>query len=100
MKFTFATISLVSEPRSLRTPKELLWLPRIRTATAKTKCLEAHRLERDIADKNKKIGPGNLATIFLFDGPQKPSCLVEVGIVGPTVKRGEALLAAAGAAAP
>src|SRR6185295_8485761 len=86
-------------PRTFRTPEELLWLPRICTATTKTKRLEAHRLEGDVADKNKKIGPGNLATILLFDGPQEPARLVEVGVVRPTVERCEALLATSRAAA-
>src|SRR6185503_7482359 len=99
MKFTFAAITFVSKPRSFRTPEELLWLPRICTATAKTKCLEAHRLESHITYKNKKIGPGNPAPIFLFDGPQKSARLVQVGVVRPTVQRSEALLTAAGAAA-
>src|ERR671929_1366796 len=69
LKLAFATVPFVSEPRPFRTPVELLWLPSVRAAATETKRLEAHRLEGDIADKNKKIGPGDFATVFLFDGP-------------------------------
>src|SRR6185437_1448687 len=46
-----------------------------------------------------EVGPGDLAAVLLFDGPQQAARPVEEDVVGPTVQRCEALLAAPGAAA-
>src|SRR6185312_12761928 len=40
-------------------------------------------------------GPGDLRPILLLDRPQQAARLIEAGVVGPTVERGEALRAAA-----
>src|SRR5689334_19750570 len=100
LKLTFTAVAFVTKPRTFRSPVEFLWLPSVRAAAAKPERLEAHRLEGDIADQNKKIGPRDPATVFLFDGPQEPSRLIEVGIVWPAVERCKTLLTAASAAAP
>src|SRR6185369_5156774 len=56
LKLSFAAVTFVTEPRTFRSPIEFLWLPCVRAAAAKPERLEAHRLECDIADQNKKIG--------------------------------------------
>src|SRR5262249_41537319 len=46
-----------------------------------------------------QVGPRELAAVLPLDRPQETACLVEIGVVRPTVERREALLATAGAAA-
>lgn len=58
----------------------------------KAECLEAHVFEGDVADQDKEIGPGDLVTIFLLDGPEETSSLVEGAVVGPGVEGSESLL--------
>jgi hypothetical protein len=70
-------------------------------ATAgETEGLEAHRFQRDVAGEHVEVRPAELGAIFLLDRPQQATGLVEAGIIRPAVERGEALLAATGAAAP
>src|ERR1051325_2972363 len=94
-----AAVAFVAEPCPFRSPVELLWFPGVGATAGKTESLEAHRLERDVADQHKQIGPGNSATVFLFDGPQEPARLVEVRVVGPTVEWRKTLLPATSSAA-
>src|SRR6185295_20129727 len=90
----------IGEPGFLLAPIDgLIGLPHIGAAAAEAECLKAHRLERDIACEDHKVGPGDFLAIFLLDRPQEPARLVEVGIVRPGVERREALLAGAGATA-
>src|ERR1043165_1791868 len=99
LKLAFAAVAFVAEPCPFRSPVELLWFPGVGATAGKTESLEAHRLERDVADQHKQISPGNSATVFLFDGPQEPARLVEVRVVGPTVEWRKTLLPAASSAA-
>src|SRR4030095_13179200 len=78
----------------------LVRLPDVLASAAKTKCLEAHRLERHVAGEDHEIRPGNLAAVFLLDGPQQSTRLVETHVVGPAVERRETLLATPAATAP
>ena len=98
-QLALAAIAFVAKPRAFGTPIELFWLPGIGTAAGEAEGLEAHRLERDVADENIEIGPGDLGAVFLFDWPEEASRLVEIGIVGPAVQGREALLSAARSAA-
>src|SRR5215475_7225783 len=95
----FAAVAFVPQPRSLGTPVELFGLPNVGATAAETECLEAHRVERDVAGKNHQIGPGDFPAVLLLDRPQQPARLVEVRVVRPRVERCETLLAGAGAAA-
>ena len=52
-----------------------------------------------VAGEDQQVGPGDLPAVLLLDRPEQPARLVEVRVVGPAVERGEALRAAAAAAA-
>ena len=99
LKLALAAVALVAEPRPLGTPVELFGLPHIGAAAGKTECLEAHRLERDVAGENDQVGPRDFPAVFLLDRPQQPARFVEVRVVRPAVQRRKTLLAGAGAAA-
>ena len=92
-------VALVAEPGVLRTPEDLLGLPDVLAAEAEAEGLEAHRLQGDVAGEHQQVGPRDLLAVLLLDRPQQPAGLVEVGVVGPAVERGEPLAAVAGAAA-
>src|SRR4029078_7133078 len=74
-------------------PKHVLRLPDVGPAEAEAEGLEAHRLHGDVAGQDQQIGPGDLLSVFLFDGPEQPARLVEVRVVGPAVQRRKTLLA-------
>ena len=91
---------VAAEPGGLAAPVHVLVrLPGVLAAAGETEGAEAHRLQRDIAGEDQKIGPGNLLAVLLLDRPQQAARLVEVDVVRPGVERSEALLAAAAAAA-
>ena len=94
-----AAVALVAEPGVLGTPEDLLGLPDVLAAEAEAEGLEAHRLQGDVAGEHQQVGPGDLLAVLLLDRPQQAAGLVEVGVVGPAVERGEALGAVTGAAA-
>src|ERR1700733_5416592 len=98
LKITIAAVTLVCKPRTLRTPVHLFWFPYILAAAAKTKGLESHRIEGDVAGENHEVGPGNFPPILLLDWPQQPARLVEVHVVRPAIERSETLLSGSGAA--
>src|SRR3982750_1313813 len=77
----------------------LVRLPGVLAPAAEPEGLEAHRFQGDVAGEDHQVGPGDLAAVLLFDGPQEPSRLVEADVVRPAVERGEALLPASAAAA-
>ena len=92
-------VTLVTEPLALGPPRDVfLRLPDIDATTRESECLEAHRLQGDVAGQNHQIGPGDPVAVPLLDRPQQPTRLVEVCVVGPTVERGEPLRAIARAA--
>src|SRR5262249_50824076 len=100
LKNPLAAVTLVRQPLAFGAPVDvLIRLPDIRSPTAETERLEAHRLESDVARENKKIGPGDLAAVFLLDRPQQPARLVQVRVVRPAVERCEALLTRSGSTA-
>ena len=93
-----AAVALVAEPGVLGAPEDLLGLPDVGPPEAEAEGLEAHRLEGAVAGEDEQVGPGDLLAVLLLDRPEQPAGLVEVGVVGPAVERGEALLAGAAAA--
>src|SRR5438046_1561915 len=99
-EFAVAAVALVTEPGGLRAPVDvLLRLPGVYSAAAEAERLEAHRLQGDVAGEDHQVGPGDLPAVLLLDRPHQPARLVEAGVVGPTVERGESL-GAGGATAP
>ena len=89
-----------AQPGDLVAPVHVLVrLPHVGTAAAEAEGPEAHRLQRDVAGEDQQVGPGDLLAVLLLDRPQQAARLVDVDVVGPAVERGEALLAAAAAAA-
>ena len=92
-------VALVAEPGVLRTPEDLLGLPDVLAPEPEAERLEAHVLQRDVAGQDEQVGPRDLLAVLLLHRPEQPSRLVEVGVVGPAVERGEPLPAVAGAAA-
>ncbi len=72
--------------------------PNILAPEAEAEGFEAHGLQGAIAGEDNEVGPGDLAAVFLLDGPQQPARLVETHVVGPAVERRKAL--GAGSPAP
>jgi hypothetical protein len=99
LELAVAGVALVAQPGVLRAPDDLLGLPDVLTAEAEPEGLEAHVLHRDGAGVHQQVGPRDLLAVLLLDRPQQAASLVEVGVVGPAVERGEALGALARAAA-
>ena len=93
-----AAVALISEPRVLRAPEDLLGLPDVLSPEAEAERLEPHRFEGTVAGEDDQIGPGDLPAVLLLDRPEQPARLVEVRVVGPTVEGGKALSAAAATA--
>jgi hypothetical protein len=100
LQLAVAGVALVSEPRVLRAPVDLLRLPDVLAAEAEAERLEAHRLERDVAGEDEQVGPRELAAVLLLDRPEQAARLVEARVVGPAVQRREPLRALPAAAAP
>ena len=94
-----AAVALVAEPGVLRPPEDLLGLPDVLATEAEPEGLEAHGLQRDVAGEDQQVRPRDLPSVLLLDRPEQPACLVEVGVVGPAVERGEPLRAVPGATA-
>ncbi len=91
-EITLAGVALVgAQPFVLLTEEDLLGLPDVGPAEAEPESLKARRLQRHIAGEHQQVGPRDLVAVLLLDRPQQPACLVQVGVVGPTVERGEAL---------
>src|SRR5436189_102782 len=72
----------------------MIGLPHIGTACGEAEGSETHGLQGDVAGQDHEVGPGNGATVLLFDGPEQTPRLLEVRVIRPTVEGSEALLAA------
>src|SRR5208283_1632193 len=93
LEVAIAGVTLVRQPRSLRSPINVLFrLPYVRAPAAKTECLEAHRLQCDVACQNHEVGPRDFPAILLLDRPQQPASLVQVHVIRPAIEWCEALL--------
>src|SRR5277367_3428579 len=100
LKVTVAGVTLVRQPLALGAPiDDLFGFPDIFAPAAKSKRLEAHRLEGDVARENHEVGPRYFSSILLLDRPQQPARLVEVHVVRPAIERRKTLLAGASTAA-
>ncbi|MNQ56987.1 hypothetical protein D3C85_711270 [compost metagenome] len=95
-----AGVAVVAQPGGLGAPIDVFFrLPDVRAPAGEAEGLEAHRLQCNVTAQDHQVGPGNVAAVFLLDRPQQPARLVEVGVVRPTVERGEPLIAGPTAAA-
>ncbi|MNL04325.1 hypothetical protein D3C87_1248930 [compost metagenome] len=95
----FAITHVATQPRAFRAPVDVfVRLPDIRAASGKTKGLEAHGLQCNVAGEDDQVGPGDFVAVLLLDWPKQPTGLVEADVVRPAVERCKALLAGAGAA--
>src|SRR5579871_1386366 len=63
LQIAVAGVTLVGEPGAFRAPVEFFRLPDIRTASAKAKRFETHRIEGDVAGENHQVRPGNFLPI-------------------------------------
>ncbi|MNZ63419.1 hypothetical protein D3C78_815650 [compost metagenome] len=99
-RFVFFSVTRVTaQPFAFRTPVNVfVRFPDIRASTGKTKRLEAHGFQGDVAGEDDQVGPGDLVAVLLLDRPEQPAGLVEADVVRPAVERCKALLAGTGAA--
>src|SRR6185437_12954473 len=72
-ELAFAAVTLVAEPASFRTPEEFFGLPNVGAATGKTEGLEAHRLQRNVADEDHQVRPRYFLAVLLLDRPEQPA---------------------------
>ena len=98
-EFPLAAVSLVSEPRVLRAPENLVGFPDVFSPEAESERLETHRLIGTVAGEDQQIGPGHLPAILLLDRPEQPASLVKARVVRPTIEWSKALSAGAATAA-
>src|SRR5215510_12209169 len=91
-------VALVSEPRILGPPEDLVGLPAVLPPKGEPEGLEAHGLISTVAGENDQVGPGDLVAVFLLHRPEQPPRLVEARVIGPTVEGSKSLHAAAGTA--
>src|SRR6266403_1536288 len=97
---TVRVSDVAAEPPFFGSPIDILiGFPNILPTAAETECFESHRFERDVPGEDHQVGPRNLASILLFDRPEKAPRFIETHVVRPTVERSETLLAPAPAAA-
>ena len=94
-----AAVSLVIEPRRLRTPVRFVGFPHVGSAAAETEHRQPHGFHGDIAGEDHEVGPRDLASVLFFYRPKKTPGFVQVGVIGPAVERGESLQAGTTAAA-
>src|SRR5580704_13132221 len=100
LELAVAKVAVVSEPLAFGTPIDrIVRLPSVDAPAAEPEGLEAHRVERNVAGQDQKVGPRALPAVFLLERPQKPARLVEACVVRPAVEGRKALLPVAGAAA-
>ena len=93
-------IAFIAQPFFFRSPVDVFFgFPYIGASATESEGFESHGFEGAVTGQDHQIGPGEFASVFLFDGPQQESCLVEVGIIGPAVQGGEALGSVSGATA-
>ena len=100
LEIPVAGVALVTQPRVLGTPVDVLFrLPDVLAPAGKTERLEPHRLERHVAGEDHEVSPGDLSAVLLLDRPEQPARPVEVDVIRPAVEGSKALVAGAGAAA-
>ena len=100
LQLAVTAVALIGEPLLLGTPIDLLRLPDVLAATGETEGLEPHRLEGDIPREDHQVGPGEFPAVLLLDRPDQAARLVEIHVVGPAVKRSEALATVAPTSTP
>ena len=92
-EFPVTAVALVSEPRVLRAPEDLVGLHDVLPPEAEAERLEPHRFQGAVSGEDDEIAPGDLAAVLLLDRPEQAARLVEARVVGPAIERCEALSA-------
>ncbi|MNC16139.1 hypothetical protein D3C75_639870 [compost metagenome] len=94
-----AITHVATQPLAFSPPVDVfVRFPDIGAASGKTKGLEAHGFQCDVAGEDDQVGPGDFVAVLLLDRPEQPTGLVEADVVRPAVERCKALLAGTGAA--
>ena len=71
LKLAVTAVAFVAQPGIFFAPVDVLFgLPDVHTAATEAEGLEAHRLQRAVAGQDHEVGPGDLAPVFLLDGPE------------------------------
>ena len=81
-ELALAAVTLVAQPRALRTPIEFLGLPGVGAAAGEAEGLETHRLQRDVADQHEEVGPGDLLPYFCLIGHSRRRALSRLALSG------------------
>src|SRR6478609_2631130 len=96
MRLNVSRMYVAAEPPLFGPPIDILiGFPNILPTAAETECFESHRFERDVPGEDHQVGPRDLATILLFDRPEKAPRFIQTDVIRPTVQWSEALLAPA-----
>ena len=99
-EFPFAGVALVgAQPGVLVSEQDLLGLPDVLATEGEAEGRQAHVFDGAVSGEDQKIGPGDLPAVLLLERPEQPARLVQAGVVGPAVQRGEPLRAFAATAA-
>src|SRR3954451_5239300 len=98
-ELTVAAVALISEPRVLRAPEDLVGLPDVLPPKPEAERRETHRFVGHVAGEDDQIGPGDPPAVLLLHRPEQATRLVEADVVGPAVEGSEALGTAAATAA-
>ncbi|OQB54137.1 MAG: hypothetical protein BWX99_02223 [Deltaproteobacteria bacterium ADurb.Bin151] len=89
-----------SQPFLFAAPVDIFFrFPDVHASAGKAEGFKSHRFQGAVAGQNHQIRPGDFLAVFLFDGPKKPTRLVEVHVVGPAVKWCQSLRTGSRAAA-
>ncbi len=92
LEFPRTGVALVgAEPLLFLAEDDLFRLPEVGAAERETERLEAGRFQCGVAGEHQQVGPRDLVAVLLLDRPQQAAGLVQVGVIGPAVERGEAL---------
>jgi len=91
LQLALSFIALVCQPLRFASPVNIfLGLPDIRPSTGEAKGFETHALQGNVARQDHQVGPRDLPSVLLLDGPQQTAGFVQVGIVWPAVQRRKA----------
>ena len=98
MQLPVLVAPIEGEPLALGSPVHVFGVPGIDPTAGEAQGLEAHGLHGHVTRQDQQVGPGDLAAVLLLDRPEQARRLVQVGVVGPTVERRQALQSAVAAA--
>ncbi len=93
-QFAVSGVATVFQPLVFRPPVHVvLGFPNVFAAAAEPDGFKAHGFKRHVSGQNHQIRPRHRLAVLLFHRPKQATRLVQIGVVRPTVLRGETLLA-------